>query len=147
MTGADKIDARDLAHLHAACFTSPPPWSEASFHSILSQPGVSLQTDTRDGVLYGFALGRVILDEAELLTLATAPALRRQGVAAALLRCFDADVFRRGARTVFLEVAADNAAALALYRAAEFTQSARRKGYYAAPGGGATDALILRKTL
>lgn len=139
--------ARDLAHLHAACFTSPPPWSDASFRSILSQPGAVYQTEIRDDLLQGFALGRVILDEAELLTLATAPAVRRSGIAKGLLQRFDAEVFRLGARRVFLEVAADNAPALALYRGTGFQELARRRGYYRALDGTGIDAAILHKAL
>ena len=51
---------------------------------------------------------------------------------------------RSGAEAMFLEVAADNAAALALYRGAGFTQAGLRRGYYAPAG---TDAFVLRRDL
>ena len=47
-----------------------------------------------------------------------------------------------GARRLFLEVAQDNAAALALYTAAGFIQVGRRPGYYSRPDGSAA-ALVL----
>jgi ribosomal-protein-alanine N-acetyltransferase len=46
-----------------------------------------------------------------------------------------------------LEVAADNGAALRLYRRTNFTQAGRRKGYYARPGGEKVDALVLARAL
>ena len=46
----------------------------------------------------------------------------------------------------FLEVAEDNAAARALYRAAGWNETGRRRGYYPRPGG-ALDAITLAKPL
>jgi ribosomal-protein-alanine N-acetyltransferase len=48
-----------------------------------------------------------------------------------------------GAGTLFLEVAGDNAAALALYAAAGFEAIGLRKGYYAT----GADAVVMRRTL
>ena len=44
-------------------------------------------------------------------------------------------------------MAADNAAAIALYRSAGFEPVGRRAAYYARPDGPAVDALVLRRTL
>ena len=54
---------------------------------------------------------------------------------------------RAGAESLFLEVAADNAPALALYRGLGMVEIGRRKGYYpASAGAGAPrrDALTMR---
>lgn len=139
--------ARDLARIHAACFTTPPPWSEATFQSFLSAETTVFLSDCVAGTLRGFALGRVVLDEAELLTIATDPAARRAGIAAALLHQFQDVARAQGGKTVFLEVSAQNAQALALYENAGFQLLARRKGYYLTPGENAQDALILHKSL
>jgi ribosomal-protein-alanine N-acetyltransferase len=48
---------------------------------------------------------------------------------------------------MFLEVAEDNAAALALYTAAGFATTGRRRAYYRRPGGLLVDALMLRSPL
>lgn len=133
-----------LAALHAAAFTTPQPWGAASFEALLASPQVFLAADPTGR---GFALGRVILDEAELLTLATDPVQRRQGCARACLAAFDAEARRRGATTAFLEVAEDNAAARALYAATGWHAAGRRPGYYASPQGGRIAALILCRSL
>jgi ribosomal-protein-alanine N-acetyltransferase len=127
-----------LARLHALCFTYPRPWSEPEFTSLLAGPGAFLVSDPQ-----GFALGRAIAGEAELLTIAVAPCARRQGLGRRLLDQFLDAARQHGSAVVFLEVASDNAAALALYRATGFAECGRRADYYAGPGPRRTDALVL----
>ncbi len=136
-----------LAQLHAACFESPPPWSEDSFAEFLVDPTCLMRARTLQQELIAFALFRVVLDEAELLTLATAPAARRSGHARAVLRDGLAAVRERGAVSCFLEVAADNSAALALYRDLGFSEQGKRRAYYRAADLAPVDALILRAPL
>src|SRR5204862_96820 len=61
-------------------------WTSAQCLGMLSLPGVWLVVASIDGEDAGFALARAVVDEAELLLLATRPAARRRGVAGALLR-------------------------------------------------------------
>ncbi|MFN3643663.1 MAG: GNAT family N-acetyltransferase [Gemmobacter sp.] len=137
MTAPDWTPAA-LAALHARCFGRPRPWTAEGFAAALAAPGGFLC-----GGPAGFALGRALAGEAELLTLAVDPGLRRQGHAASLLAAFEAEVARRGAGRAFLEVAADNAPARALYAAAGWRPAGLRRGYY----GAGIDALILDKPL
>lgn len=132
-----------LAQLHGACFTVPRPWTAAEFAGLLDGPGVFLLTEGAEG----FLMGRALAGEAELLTLAVAPAARRQGLGARLVARFLAEARARGAESAFLEVAAGNAAALALYLAAGFAQAGRRRGYYRGPDGHIEDALVLAQPL
>lgn len=135
--------ATELARLHALCFTTPPPWSAASFAALLESPHVFLLQASGGAA---FALGRVIGPEAELLTLATDPAARRQGLARDLMARFEVVARARGARTLFLEVAEDNTAARALYAACGYVQTGRRPGYYTRVGVAPVAALILCKS-
>ncbi len=96
---------------------------------------------------HGFALGRVVADEADLLTIAVEPAETGRGHGTALLAEFELVATDRGAIRAVLDVAADNAAAQALYRRAGYEQIARRRGYYARPAGSLVDALIFEKIL
>ena len=128
-----------MAAIHAAAFPPREAWAEDAFALQLVMPGVFGLVDPRGGLL----LARVTTDEAEVLTLAVAPAARRQGVARALLAAAMTAGRERDARTMFLEVAVDNAAAQALYRQAGFVEAGRRRRYYANGG----DALILRVRL
>lgn len=128
----------ELARLHAASFTTPRPWTEAEFVALLDSPLCFLLADQS-----GFLVGRVVADEAELLTLAVDPEARRQGAGGRLVNSFLDESRRRGARSAFLEVAETNTAARALYRKAGFTETGRRRGYYRGPDSAPVDALVL----
>lgn len=132
-----------LAALFAAAFPQSRAWSKTEFQDMLAQPAAFLVTSEDQG----FAIGRVILDEAELITLAVSTKARRSGVGTALLAQFETTAKTRGATRGFLEVAADNSAALALYQTHEWRESARRRGYYKRANGPNCDALILEKCL
>lgn len=132
--------AARLAGLHALAFSAP--WDAAAFEALLGQAGVFAIEAPE-----GFILIRSVADEAEILTLAVDPAARRRGVGARLVREGAAEAAARGATRLFLEVADDNPAALALYARAGFTEAGRRRGYYARPEGGRQDALILALNL
>ncbi len=131
-----------LARLHAAAFRDERPWTAAEFASLLSLPGKLLLGDAR-----AILLARVAADEAEVLTLATDPAHRRQGLAAALLARFHAEAIKRGARRAILEVAEDNVPARALYARGGYAQAGRRPRYYRRASGQAADALLLARPL
>lgn len=127
-----------LAGLHAAAFTTPRPWTAAEFADLLAAPGTFLETTDN-----AFLLARTLAGETELLTLAVAPEARRQGRARALLARFDA---RAAGTEAFLEVAADNAPAIALYGAAGWARAGTRPAYYRRPDGTRIDALVMRKS-
>lgn len=132
---AGPSDAALLAALHAPSFHSP--WDEAAFADLLGQTGVFAAATGE-----GFILCRVILDEAEILTLSVLPAARNRGLAGRLVASAATIARTAGADRLFLEVAEDNTAARALYARAGFVQTGRRKAYYETPTG-RTDALIL----
>lgn len=132
-----------LAALHARCFRTPAPWSAADFSGFLSDPLCFLLVEADAG----FLLGRAVAGEAELLTLAVQPEARRRGLGRRLFARFLYQARLRGAERAFLEVSAENGAALALYDSAGFTAAGRRKGYYQTPGGPAIDALVLQRDL
>lgn len=92
-------------------------------------------------------MGRVVADEAELLTVAIDPDHRRRGHGAALLQEYELSAAQRGARTSFLEVSAENVAAIALYQSAGYQQAGQRIEYYRRPDGSRCAAIVLRKEL
>ncbi|TNC51885.1 GNAT family N-acetyltransferase [Rubellimicrobium rubrum] len=127
-----------LARLHAAAFEQDRPWNSDEFASLLAHPGTLLLGDERASIL-----GRVILDEAEVLTLATHPDHRRLGLAAMLLARFEQEAAARGADRAFLEVAEDNAGARALYSGFGYSEAGRRPGYYLRGANAPVAALVL----
>ena len=109
---------------------------------LLATPGALLVE--RKGA---FALGRCIADEAELLTIAVDPDSRRRGIGRVCLLEFEQVAHAAGARTAFLEVAANNVAAIALYRVTGWENIGIRRGYYLDAAKNRFDALVMRKPL
>ena len=131
-----------LAALHARAIRVPRPWAAAEFAGLMTSRGVFLIADAEGR---GFALGRVAGPEAELLTLVVAPEDRRRGIARDLLARFAATARAGGATAGFLEVAAGNAPARALYAAAGWRESGLRRSYYAIAGGATEDAIMMQR--
>ncbi len=131
-----------LSAIHAKAFSATRAWSAAEFASLLSQKGTVVE-----GTAHSFALIRVVADEAEVLTLATDPTKRRQGLAKAALTSGEVTAERAGAKAMFLEVGEDNTAAKALYAASGYTQVGRRPGYYLPKNAAPIAALVMRKEL
>jgi ribosomal-protein-alanine N-acetyltransferase len=129
-----------LAALHAAAFAEP--WDAAAFETLLGQAGVHA-IETPDG----FILTRAVVDEAEILTLAVRPQARGRGLGGRLVGEAAAAAAARGVVRLFLEVAADNAPARALYARAGFIEAGRRPGYYARGDGRSQDGLLLALNL
>jgi len=135
-------DLPAAARLHGAAFPDEP-WDAAQLDLILATPGTLGLAVDGGGVLAGFLLLRQAADEGEVLALVVAPAWRRRGLATRLLRHGLARLLAAGARRCFLEVGADNAAALACYRRAGWRQVGRRPRYYRR----GADALVFRLDL
>ncbi len=137
-------DAVALARVHSTAFERP--WSNEEFTNLLSAAGVCgwHVTQAPNNSLSGFVLTRRAADEAEILTLVIEPSFRRLGLARSLVQQALKDLADNAVAAVLLEVAADNHAALSLYKALGFAEVGRRKDYYGSVTGRQTDALILR---
>ena len=140
-------DAALLARLHRECFEEK--WDETSVRSLFANSAtqVFVAGDAAANELQAFIMIQTYADESEILTLGTVPEARRKGLAKALLIHAARHAAEYGARTMFLEVAQTNQAALALYRSAGFTIAGRRASYYRGDKGVAIDALRLSAVL
>jgi len=119
-------------------------WSRASYLAELADKRnrYYLAAEGPAGELLGWAGVLVVADAAEIMTVGVVPGARRAGTGRRMLDALLAEAIRRGATEVFLEVRADNEAALELYRTAGFDEIGIRRGYYA---GGTVDAITMRK--
>ena len=133
----ERLNRLSATH-HAAFQPASRGWSAEEI-ARLAQSGALFA----EGQDRAFALFSVAADEAELLTIAVHPDHRRKGLARALLGAAKADLRTSGATTVHLEVAADNDAAIALYRKLGFSVSGTRRAYYQRPEGERVDAVMM----
>lgn len=139
--GADA--AAQLAALHARAFDKP--WSESEIAKLMENAAV-FAIVARANQLQGFAMAWTAAGDAELLTVAVVPEARRAGVGASLVTAAGVTALVRGAASMHLEVAENNAAARALYAKLGYEEAGRRHAYYAGEGG-YVDAIVMRRAL
>ncbi|MDH2443943.1 ribosomal protein S18-alanine N-acetyltransferase [Amnibacterium sp. CER49] len=121
-------------------------WSERAMRETLDGPDAVALAAEDDGRLvgYGAVLAPRGAADADVLTLAVAQADRGAGTGRALLEGLLEAAGERGARTVFLEVRADNAVAQRLYTTRGFVGVGRRPHYYQPDD---VDAVVMRLDL
>jgi ribosomal-protein-alanine N-acetyltransferase len=136
---AAKSDADALVAIEAAAFGGASWGARAVADGLSDRLAQTIVADD-DCTARGFLMWRRIGDEAEILTLAVAPARQRRGCARALVRTLLETARSEGVRSLFLEVDAGNAPAIALYEEAGFARIARRARYYKS----GADALVMR---
>lgn len=137
--------AAAIAALHAASFRRG--WSEEEVETLLLDRQVIADRADLRGKLVGFALSRLVEDEAEVLSIAVAEGAQGRGLGGRLVDRHLRRLAGLGARTVFLEVDEHNLPAIRLYGRAGFREVARRPNYYASSAGKAASALVLRRDI
>ena len=134
-------DAAAITALHKASFQRG--WGEDEVYRLLVETNVIAHRAMSGRTMVGFILSRLAAGEAEILSIAIAPARRGRGYARPLLDLHLRRLAGVGVRSVFLEVDEHNAAARALYRRAGFYDVGRRQSYYQT----GASALVLRRDL
>jgi ribosomal-protein-alanine N-acetyltransferase len=136
-------DVEAVQALDADLF-GPTAWTPAAFWSELAAGPTRWYVVAEDdgGALAGYAGLLVPGPEADVQTIAVAPSAQGRGVGTRLLRALTERAARSGARSLLLEVRADNAPAVALYQREGFERISVRRRYYQ-PGD--VDAWIMRR--
>ena len=138
-------DLPDMIEHESAIFGSDA-WSPELMVEEVSHPlnYYVVARTKKDGEFAGYAGLRAAphtADSGDIQTIAVVETHRGHGLGRTLLRALLEQARERGARDVFLEVRADNAAAIALYESEGFVTLDRRVGYYQPDG---VDALVMR---
>jgi ribosomal-protein-alanine N-acetyltransferase len=116
-------------------------WTEHEYRRLFMPDPPRLSLVAEEGFIQGFLVARQVGPEWEIENIAVSEEAQRRGVGFRLLADFLDLVRQQGAESVFLEVRESNAAARALYVKAGFTETGRRRRYYADP---AEDAVLYR---
>lgn len=130
-----------LASMHAASFSAG--WGRDAIAEMLMIPGTLALVVQADADPAAMVIARAIADEAEILTLATVPRFQRRGIARHVLQRLEIYLQSLAVKTIHLEAASDNAAALALYEGSGYVRTGLRKAYYASGAA----AVVMRRIL
>jgi len=122
-------DLEEVALIENVSFTAP--WPTSAYVTELTTNRLARYVGARiDGALVGFGGIWLMVDEAHITTMAVLPAIRRNGVATALLLELLQEARRGGARVATLDVRVSNLDAQRLYLAFGFVEVGRRIRYY-----------------
>lgn len=142
------VDDSDVLHeIHKKSFYHA--WDDATFSAFLTDPrifGFTAGPIGKPAKVAGFVLCRLVVDEAEILTIAVHPRFRAKGIGHKLMDAVFRYLYQQRAKELFLEVDENNLAALSLYKSFGFGEVGRRPGYYQTDKGH-SDALIMRRTI
>jgi len=119
-------------------------WTSPQCAGLLPMAGVWLSLARQDEEVIGFALGRIVAGEAELLLLAVRRSSQGRGVGQMLLDRFASIAVSKGAEQLHLEVRQGNHA-ISLYSRNGYREVGRRRNYYNGRDGQLFDALTLAK--
>ena len=135
MTSLDLSDVLRIEHS-----TFPMGWIRSMFEAELEGPVSHSAVLEVDGALVGYAIYRVILDEAHLMNIAIERPYRGQGLGLRLLEHVMRDSKALGGRQMFLEVRVTNRVARELYLKTGFEEVGLRRNYYQDNG---EDAILM----
>ena len=138
VTSVEQID--DVMSIEHESFTNP--WTREMHLAEREHRGIAFCYVARDaaGDAVGFCSFWRVADELHINNLAVRQAMRRRGIASALLRHVLAEGAKLGATRAMLEVRRSNEAARILYERFGFTVASVRQSYYTNP---VEDALVL----
>lgn len=131
---------QEFARIYALAFPESRPWASNEFEALLKSKHCFWVGDSR-----GFALGRAVAGESELLTIAVIPEFQQQGHGRRLLGLYHEKASNIGCESFFLEVAQDNTPAIGLYKSTGYKISSQRPGYYTRFDGTSVDALLMTR--
>lgn len=130
-----------VAALERETFASP--WSESALELFLGEGGFCAALLEGDK-LQSYCTVTTVLDEAQIINVATDKCCLRRGLARKTLEFVFEECKTRGITSISLEVRESNASAIALYETLGFESVGKRRNFYEKPR---EDALIMIKKL
>jgi len=125
----------------------PHPWSRGNFLDSLYSGYEAWTLRDPAGMLAGYFLVMIAVDEAHLLNISVRRDLHGKGVGRMQLDKVATLSRDKGMASILLEVRPSNQRALAVYRQYGFEQIGVRKGYYPAADNTREDAIVMRFAL
>ena len=129
-----RLESRDVERVLAIQSDAPElaQWTRQDYQNVANGINQGWIAESA-GRVVGFLVARKLDDEIEVLNIATALEVRREGAGDALLKTALEWGRFAGARRAFLEVRASNLPARTFYEKQGFSPVGRRPKYYSAP--------------
>ncbi|PJX26762.1 ribosomal-protein-alanine N-acetyltransferase [Psychrobacter sp. L7] len=128
-------------------------WSYQAMIDLFEQDSVHLliayesaESAESAAVVQGYCLYQSVFEQAEILRIGTHPDYQRRGIASQIFAQLHLVLRDKQVDSLLLEVRADNAPAIALYKQQGFEVIHQRKNYYQLAQKPAVDALIMQLT-
>ena len=134
-----KKDAPCVAKIEKECFSTP--FSEADILSYLESPIWHFLVAKISDEIVGYISFTVIIDECQIVNVATSPDFRKMGVGSKIIGCFLDRLQNDGVKSAYLEVRESNLPAINLYKKFGFSEIGVSKNHYSKP----TENAILMK--
>ena len=131
----------EVAQIEQLCFSDP--WSVESLELMLGEQATGLVA-IEDGKLLGYVGIICVLDEGQIINVATHPDARRRGVGRALMSAIEQLAKDRGIVFLSLEVRESNSAARSLYSSLGWVECGIRKNFYSKP---TENACVMTKSI
>lgn len=125
---------------------TPYPWSQDALCGSFEAGDTIFVLEVGDE-LAGYAVFRLLREEAELLNIAVGRAMQGKGWGRNLLQLSLDSPELAIAETVFLEVRASNQAAISLYQTLGFARYSQRSAYYPLPDSAERENAVLFRWL
>ena len=130
-----------VAEIEKAVFSEP--WSEKSLELCLTDSAFCICC-FEDDELASYCTLITVLDEAQIINVATHPDFRGRGCAKEVLKALDIECKKRDINIISLEVRESNMPAISLYQHLGFGIEGKRKDFYKNPR---ENALVMIKKL
>ena len=130
----------EIVAIEAAAYEHP--WTRGNFVDSLHS-GYQAQMLGANGVVIGYFVAMMGVDEVHLLNITVAPAWQGQGWGRVLLDALALWARGQGAQWLWLEVRSSNARAQRIYEHHGYRRVGERKGYYPAGFGRREDAIVM----
>ncbi len=128
-----------VAELEKETFSAP--WTEKSLEFFLDELNFCMLL-LEGEELASYCTVSTVLDEAQIINVATASSFKRMGMAVSVLNAVFDECKKRGIVSISLEVRESNEGAIALYKKLGFEQLGLRKNFYTDP---TENALVMVK--
>ncbi|GEN49648.1 ribosomal protein S18-alanine N-acetyltransferase [Alkalibacterium pelagium] len=136
----DEELGHDFYRLAEEAFAYGSPWTEEQYEQTVARSDLTFFIAEIEDRPVGYVGGKIILDEAEVYSIAVEPASQNQKVASQLIEAYKTHCRANGVKILFLEVRESNLTARTFYAAHQFKEISMRKGYYNEPE---EDAIIM----